>query len=250
MRRSCSLAALLLVSCYATRPDTPLTPIARCRYCCAQMLDARKLDDRRLRDPPQQNECAAACEAGDENEICVAQTNRELAATAQRSAPAPVAKAKTVAEQRGECDHPGVWQLAVAEARGQGSGCSPLDAVPAQVSFRIGRRRDGFVLYDLTPAPGWTDAFSIENGELACVVVLRRENRAPAERPRTLAVELTERDRVVTGQLRYREPSPTAACALVASVTGSVLPPPAAPSPPPPSTMLAPAAAPTGRQRP
>jgi hypothetical protein len=229
------LVTVALAACHGTRPDTPLSPVASCQHCCSQALDACKLDTDAFpmaRCPPRFQECVAACNAGDENEMCVVQTNRDLLASALRqSAPtAPAAQARAVPEQRGECDNKGMWQLAVAQTHGEARGCRPLDELPPTVSFRVGRRRDGFVLYDLAPAPGWTDSFTIENGEHDCRVVLRRENRSA---PRTLTVQLTDHDRAISGELQYREPNESAPCALMAPVTGRVVPPPPeAPSPP------------------
>jgi hypothetical protein len=79
-----------------------------------------------------------------------------------------------------------------------------------------------------------------------CVVVLTRDNRTVAERPKQMTVQLTEKDGQVTGTLHYREDLlQPIDCRLDALVSGNVEAPAPRPAPPvqlapPPSPPLPP----------
>ena len=134
--------AALACGCHGVARDTKaLTPTAMCTVCCQQANDACKMDSGLYPAaicPPKLRECTAACETGDENEMCVVQTNRELAANAPKPG-APAAAKAAAPVKRGECDNKGTWTLQVAATQGQSKGCAALDSIPKQVSFRIGR---------------------------------------------------------------------------------------------------------------
>jgi hypothetical protein len=247
------LAVLLASGCQSyfardSKPDSrPTTPSAMCNNCCAQAFDACKLDISEFPAaicPPRFQECKTACESGDENEMCVIQTNRELAshAPAVPAGGAPVARRPAPRIWQGQCDHKGTWSLSIAAASGNAKGCTALASIPKEVSFRIGRRRDVYVLYDLAPVPGWNDAFTVENSDKECVVTLQRDNRTDPGQSRSLAVKLKEHDRAVSGTLSYGEANQPAGCALDAQVVGSVVPPPPTAAPPaPPAVTTTPA---------
>ncbi len=233
----------LVGGCHAMAHDaSPLTPTAMCAHCCSQALDACMTTDGASVAavcPPIYRQCAAACDSGDENEMCVVQTNRELASARPKpllTAPAPPPEPKRL----GECDQKGTWTLDVAHTEGKASGCVALAAIPKEVRFRVGRRHDAYVLYDLSSTPGWSDAFTIENGAEACVVKLRRDNRTEPDQPRSLALTITARNREVTGTLSYEEPNRPDGCALAAPIVGSVLPPPLVRPAAPPAWPLPP----------
>ncbi|HEX4460728.1 MAG TPA: hypothetical protein VIA18_22270 [Polyangia bacterium] len=242
VRRHSFGAALLLAvaacSCHGVmRDNKALTPTAICDNCCQQAYDACKMDgggSPAAVCPPKLQECTTACESGDENEMCVVQTNRELAANAPKQAAAPPAVAKVTAPAtRTECDNKGTWSLKIADAQGQSKGCAALDSIPKQVSFRIGRNHEGYVLFDLAQVQNWTDEFNVASGEQQCEVVLSRNNKVDDAHPRALTVKLTERDHEVSGTLKYAEANqPNGGCSLDAAVSGTVAAPLPAPSVP------------------
>lgn len=240
MRCARAFVIVCLAACHPLHTDAPLTPNAICRTCCAQAFDACRLDTDAFpmaRCPPKYRECTLACDQNDDNEMCVVQTKREVAAAQAKSAAPPAALVKTEPERRGECDSKGTWKLTIAAPAGEARGCTALAAIPKQVTFRIARRRGEYALHDLTPAPGWTDAFSIDNSDDECSVEISRTSQADPRRPRAIAVRLTERDRAVTGSFRYEETGQAQPCTIEAAVTGSVTPPPPEPLPPPPPPM-------------
>jgi hypothetical protein len=210
--------------------------------------------------PRGQQECVTACAENDEHENCVVQTNRQFAATAPKPLAKPTPPPTTATQQasagpaiaavhkvpessRGECDNQGTWNLKIGDATGHAVGCTGLSAVPRDVSFRIERQKDLFALHDLIPAPGWQDGFSVENHEDVCVVTLTRDNHSDAERPRTMLVQLAEKDGKVTGTFHYREdmlqPIDCRLDALVSGVVHAPAPRAAPPIAPQPPTMQA-----------
>ena len=243
MHRLLQWMALAGLGCHPmVRDGKPLSPIATCARCCSQALDVCMVTDGSsvaATCPPQYRQCTDACEKGDENEMCVVQTNRELASAAPKPpllAPALPPQPK----QLGECDQKGTWTLEVAHTEGKAQGCVALAGIPKTVRFRIGRSRDAYVLYDLVATPGWTDAFKVENGANECVVTLERNNRQEPDQPRSLAITLKAHDRKVSGTLSYREVSGTLSsaeanrpdgCALAAPIAGRVVAPPPERSP-------------------
>ena len=258
--RLLSLLLLAAASCHALRDDKPMSPDEMCRYCCQQALDACKMDTDQFpmaRCPPRYQECTGSCAKGDENEMCVVQTNRKLEAIAPKAKPLlpPVAAVKAPPPaRRGACDQDGLWKLTIGEAHGAGLGCTGLKTIPAQVSFRVGRKQDEYVLRDLLPAPGWSDAFTIDSQPEQCVVTLHRDNQSQSERPRAVEVKLTEAKGDIHGSLRYTEAQPPATCDLEAPIVGKLmlipsqaLPSQAPPPPPPPTT--APSSPLRGRSR-
>lgn len=239
----------LVAGCHAMAHDRePLTPTAMCAHCCSQALDACMTTDGEsvaATCPPIYRDCAAACDSGDENEMCVVLTNREMASSRPKPlllAPAPPPLPKLA----GECDQKGTWTLDVAHTDGEAKGCAELAAIPKTLRFRVGRRHDAYVLYDLSASPGWTDAFSVENGPDACVVTLRRDNRTEPDQPRSLALKLKAHKGDVSGTFSYEEPNRPDGCALAAPIVGTVMAPPVVrpaapptwppPPPPPPRT--------------
>jgi len=244
--RGLVLASLLLSfgACHATRYDQKATsPTQMCRACCQQAKDACMLDGDRpgYYCPRDYQECVGACDSGDENQMCVIQTERQQASRAPHpivTAPAtsapPAAVAKTAAAARGECDNRGTWELIISDAKGRAASCSALGEIPRQVTFRIERRRDEFALSDLAAAPGWSDAFSVENKPSECGVTLTRDNGTDAARPRRMTVTMTERNGEVLGTFHYREALPKPAeCELDATVTGMLIAPAPRPAPAP-----------------
>lgn len=242
IRRGFAAALLSLAfGCHgAARETKALTPIALCNACCQQTFEACKMEGSHVGTtcPPQLDRCTAACESADENEACVAQINRELAANVPKSATA----AKMIAPlQHSECDNKGTWSLRVAEVKGNSKGCAALDSIPKQVSFRIGRERDSYVLYDLMRIENWTDEFMVASNEQQCEVVLARNNKVDDAHPRALTVKLTEHGHEVSGTLKYAEENqPNGGCSLDATVSGTVVAPQSAPAPAP-ANMAAPA---------
>jgi hypothetical protein len=241
MRRAI-VACLLFSACHWTRYDAkPTTPTQMCHACCQQAQDACKLDNDHpaYYCPRDYQECVTACDAGDENQICVTQTKQKVATTAPpphaiAAAKPAAAVAKVAPSARGECDTRGTWQLVISEAKGRGASCTSLEQIPRQVSFRIERHHDEFALDDLAPAPGWSDGFSVDNAHDACGVTLTRDNAVDAERPRRMTVTMTEKNGEVLGTFHYREQLPMpAACELDATVTGMLIAPAPAPAPPP-----------------
>jgi hypothetical protein len=246
--RGLLLASLVVSSgaCHWTRYDQKATsPTQMCHACCQQAKDACMLDGDRpgYVCPTEYQECVGACDAGDENQMCVIQTERQLASRAPRplvtppSSPSPssppAAIAKTAAA-RGECDNKGTWQLVISEAKGHATHCSALGEIPREVSFRIERRHDEFALSDLAAAPGWSDAFSVANKPDECGVTLKRDNATDAARPRRMTVTMTERNGEVLGTFHYREELPKPAeCELDATVTGMLVAPAPRPAPEP-----------------
>lgn len=233
LRHFVALLAVVGAGCHPLHTDDrPPTPIEVCLNCCGQALDACKLDTDEFpmaRCPPKYQDCTAACNKGDENEMCVIQTNRQFAAMARkRAASAP----PTEPIRRGACDNDGTWKLTVAAAHGEAGGCVGLDSIPKQVSFRIERRQSDYAVRDLAPVPGWHDAFSIDDEANRCVVTLRRDDTRDAQRPRALEVRLTEQRGAVDGTLRYAESGASSTCALESSVAGTVIPRPEPPPPP------------------
>lgn len=242
---------LLVAGCHFFRPDDkPTSPIEMCHACCQQAKDACKADSDHpgYYCPRDYQECVTACDSGDENQMCVVQINRQLAAKAPKPAPAAapqdhqqppaaVAKAPPPAK-RGECDSQGTWKLIIADAKGRGAGCSGLGDVPRQINFRLQRKSDAYVLRDLIPAPGWSDGFTVTNQSDSCVVTLTRENRVDADHPRTISVALNEVGGNVTGTFHYSEEMlQPAACTLEAPVSGALISPPPRPSPPQMQTL-------------
>jgi hypothetical protein len=251
----------LVAGCHAmaARDREPLTPTATCGRCCSQTLDACLMTDgaavsatttadgrASIVCPEAYRECTVACDSGDENEICVVQTNRALASSRPKPllvSPAPPPAPKLA----GECDQKGTWTLEVAHTEGRAKGCAELAAIPKTVRFRVGRRSDAYVLYDLAATQGWSDAFSVENHANECVVTLRRDNRTKPDAPRTLALKLQEHDHAVSGTLSYEEANRPDGCALEAPIAGRVVPPPLVrpaappywPPPPPPPIKTA-----------
>ena len=223
-------ALLALASCHDTlrADDKPQSPREMCRVCCQQAFDACRLDSDAYpaaRCPPLLRECSVACDAGDENEMCVVQTNRELAAHAPKQLPPPVATARTEPTERGACDAEGTWRLTVETAQGNSAGCTSLSSIPKQVSFRIERKKKEYALRDLSPAPGWSDAFSIQNEPDRCLVTLRRDNHADKERLRVVEVKLAGHGAAVSGTFRYQEVTVPARCTLESVVVGEVVAP-------------------------
>ncbi len=238
-RRSWRAAVLsmsvLVAGCHGvTRDSRALPPTAVCSQCCQQALDVCKMDVGGVHAavcPQQHQQCTSACESGDENETCVLQTKRELAAHAPKPAP-PAAAMVSAPAKRGECDNKGTWSVKVSETRGQSKGCAALDSIPKQVSFRIGRDHETYVLFDLAQAPDWTDEFIVAGGEQQCEVVLARNNKVDVDHPRALTVKLTEHDHAINGTLAYVEANqPNGGCSLDATVSGVVAAPPPVESP-------------------
>jgi hypothetical protein len=234
-----SLLVLLGGACHSARYDAaPASPTQLCRACGQQAQDACKLDTDRpgYYCPRDYQECAAACDAADENQICVVQTRPRVAATAQapaHEAPPPVAVAKTAPSARGECDNSATWKLEIVDVKGRAGHCTALDEIPRQVSFRIERRHDEYALRDLVPAPGWSDGFAIANKPDECGVELRRDHDGDGARPRHMSVVMTEKDGEVIGTFHYIEEMPKpAACELDAKVTGILIAPAPRPAPP------------------
>jgi hypothetical protein len=257
VRRIGALAVLIFASCHAMRGDErPLSPVESCRYCCQQAFDACKLDSDAFpmaRCPPRQRECNNACDQGDQNEMCVVETNRQLAATAPKQLPAPVATARTEPSERGACDNEGTWKLTVEAAHGESRGCVGVESIPKQVSFRIERKHKEYALRDLSPEPGWTDAFSIQNEPDRCLVTLRRDNHRDKERLRVIEVKLAGQGGAVSGTFHYEEATIPRVCALESKVVGSVVvaaPPRPAPVPATPPTRTAPTPRPGGEKAP
>src|SRR3989442_360078 len=143
MRPLFVIALFALASCHNLRADDkPQSPHEMCRLCCQQALDACRLDTDAFpaaRCQPKLRECNVACDAGDENEMCVIQTNRELAAAAPKQLPPPVATAHAEPGAHGACDDEGTWKLTVETAHGETAGCTSIESIPKQVSFRIER---------------------------------------------------------------------------------------------------------------
>lgn len=250
--RNTFIACLVLVGCHNWRGDAkPLTQTETCNMCCQQAADACRLenDHPSYYCPRGQQECVAACAAGNENEMCVIQTNKQFARTApaQMSTPGtaqanngpPVAAVHHVAAAaHGECDNRGTWNLKIGDAKGRALGCGGLSEVPREVTFRIERQSDLYALRDLVPAPGWQDGFAIEDHNDVCVVTLTRDNRTDTERAKLMTVQLSEKDGKVTGTFHYREEMQQPIdCKLDALVSGYVEAPapralPPMPSPP------------------
>ena len=237
----------VLGGCHNWHGDTkPLTQTETCNMCCQQTADACRMenDHPAYYCPRAQQECVTACASGNENEICVIQTNKQYAgstpkqvATAsstQASNGPPVAAVHHVAETaRGECDNRGTWNLKIGDAKGHAVGCGGLTEVPRDVTFRIERQKDLYALRDLIPAPGWQDGFAIEDHTDVCVVTLTRDNRSEPERAKLMTVQLSEKDGKVTGTFHYREEMlQPIDCKLDALVTGFVEVPAARPAPP------------------
>lgn len=241
-RRGFAAALLSLTfGCHgAARDSKAMAPSAMCNACCQQTFEACKMEGSHgaAACTPQLDQCTAACEGGDDNETCVAQINRELAVNAPKSATA----AKMIAPvKHSECDNKGTWSLQVAEVKGNSKGCAALDSIPKQVSFRIGRDRENYVLYDLTRIENWTDEFMVASNDQQCEVVLARNNKVDDAHPRALTVKLTEHGHAVSGTLKYAEENqPNGGCSLDATVSGTVVAPQTAPTPAP-ANMAAPA---------
>src|SRR3954451_42114 len=118
--RAALVACLLLCACHWTRYDArPSSSTGLSNACCQQAQDACKLDTDRpgYYCPRDYQECVTACDAGDENQICVIQTKRQLASTApppHAIAATPARPAAAVAKiaptARGECDNKGTWE--------------------------------------------------------------------------------------------------------------------------------------------
>jgi hypothetical protein len=241
--RGALVACLLVGACHWTRYDAkPTTPTQMCHACCQQAQDACKLDTDRpgYYCPRDYQECVTACDAADENQICVIQTRPKVAATAtpaRASTAHPAAAVTKIAQTaRGECDNKGTWELVISEAKGRGANCTALDQIPRQVTFRIERHQDLFALDDLAPAAGWNDGFSVDNKHDQCGVTLTRDNHVDSDRPRRMTVMMTEKNGEVMGTFHYREELPMpAACELDATVTGMLIAP--APAAPPPQQL-------------
>jgi hypothetical protein len=229
--------ALGLGACHGWRGGNnakPMTATEMCNECCQQQADACKMDSDHpgYYCPHEQQACVTACGAGDENQMCVVDTNKRMAKSAPKPlAPAPMqasnapvaATHRVVAEQRGECDNRGTWKLKIADAHGRGSGCSSLGEVPRDVSFRIERQKELYALRDLVPTPGWQDGFAVENHDDVCIVTLTRSNHDELEHPKLMRVQLSEKNGVVSGSFHYlEEMKQPIDCRLDAVVSGEV----------------------------
>jgi hypothetical protein len=262
------IVCLALVGCHNWHGDTkPLTQTESCNWCCQQSADACRLenDHPSYYCPRGQQECVAACASGNENEMCVIQTNKQYAklapkpvaaGTAQASNGPPVAAVHHVAETaRGECDNRGTWNLKIGDAKGHAVGCGGLTEVPRDVTFRIERQKDLYALRDLVPAPGWQDGFAIEDHADVCVVTLTRDNRSEPERAKLMTVQLSEKDGKVVGTFHYREEMlQPIDCKLDAQVSGFVEAPAPRAAPPmqlpvPPAERASPAGPPSSTPR-
>src|ERR1700760_153887 len=107
-RRAVGLALLAALAggCHGVARETK-APTALCNDCCQQAFDACKIEGRSgsvTTCPSKLEECTSACTAGDPNEICVAQINRELAANAPKAPATAIASAPI---KPGECDNKG-----------------------------------------------------------------------------------------------------------------------------------------------
>src|SRR5204862_7307349 len=80
-------------------------------------------------------------------------------------------------------------------------------------------------LRDLSPVPGWSDAFSIQNEPDRCLVTLRRDNHVDKERARVMEVKLAGQGGAVSGTFRYEEVTVPVKCALESAVVGTVVAP-------------------------
>ena len=262
LRRCFVSLALLVAGCHGWRGESSrsMTPGEYCRLCCQQAQDACKMDSDRpgYYCPRDYQECIGACADNNENQICVADTNRRYAATAPKKLPesaapttpatpmpnATAAAAPPLHEHGGECDTKGTWRLVIDDTSGRAKSCGALDKVPRDLTFRIEMTHHEYALRDLAPQPGWEDVFHIDNRADQCAVVLTRDNRSDSERPRSMTIELIERAGQVIGTFRYVETMPKpAVCELEAKVSGNVAAPPPRAAPPqsmPPPPQSAP----------
>lgn len=258
MRATIIATLMLFAGCHTLRSDDkPMSAGDTCRNCCQQSEDACKLDSDHpgYYCPKAKEECITACNANNENEMCVVQTNKQFAASAPKqmgpassdatasgsangatangaaangasangSAPPVAAVHPAASAARGECDNRGTWNLRIGDSQGHAVGCAGLGDVPRDVSFRIERQRDQYALRDLVPAPGWQDGFAVQNHDDVCVVTLTRDNKSDADRPRVMTVQLSEKDGTVQGTFHYRENlRQPVGCQLDALVTGVV----------------------------